>query len=189
MFEDRLWSLRKNSEHFNRILGQRQIREKDLHLIGQEVATRYGYTVVYDPINDPAIPWDESHGTSFVTRDPAYVISYCTSGHRERDWFCLAHEYAHILLHHHCLTIDFEDKRHGIEEEAHFFGQLCFWPINWIFSPDYAASFISQTEDLEWQTKGITEFQPMDENSEAVPLPGPPVAMDEEKMIELLVDY
>ena len=155
MFEDRLWSLRKHSPHMNDTLGNRQVHLNDLGIACREFSEKYGYEFEKDA---------KSYGANSAFRgfsaidvvNHKYIVKYNIDWTMERKWFVLAHECSHILLHHQYLKVPLMNTRQEIEEEAHFFAQLCFWPVNWIFSEE---SFPDTPQDEEGIIQALVDYQ------------------------------
>lgn len=149
MFEDRLQYLRKRIESLGNSIGYRPVIMTALRESCERLAELYGYqlVVIYLPpgMIDPKI----LRGFSKVKRDHRYVIVINRTEDYEKNWYFAAHECGHVLLHHlYLLPPDEESSSSSpdflsvdpamqeVEEEAHFFAQLCFWPLNQIFSDD-----------------------------------------------------
>jgi hypothetical protein len=135
MFEDRLAYIRKRIPSLGG-LGFRPVRMADLGDACREFAEIFGYQFVVRTIRpqeniDPYM----ARGFSYSTADHKYVVVVNDTESYEKTWYFGAHECAHVLLHSLYLrpwpgNMPFFQE---VEEEAHFFAQLCFWPLNRIF--------------------------------------------------------
>ena len=155
MFEDRLWLIKKKSSTLRENLGKRPLRLTDLKKACQEFALAYGYKFILLPLPRD-IGEQKIRGYSYATKDHYYVVNLNYHYRLERLWYFGAHEMSHVLLHHLYLGAPFKDSRQEIEEEAHFFAQLCFWPLDYIFSDQYC---IEKSMDEEMIIKVLVNFQ------------------------------